>query len=97
MRSARSRPEVPANRPGLPLKTQRLEEDLSKTTLLRLAAAELSGTDRDSVDAKLADQAIRLHGAAAPTAAAYCALEAWGEDAKDEYDMWFRVFRRLHN
>lgn len=40
---------------------------------------------------------MALYGEDAPTMAAWCALEAWCEDDKEEYDFWIGIFQRLRN
>jgi hypothetical protein len=46
---------------------------------------------------EIVDRAIALYGGDAPTAAAYCALDAWCEGNRDEYHLWLDVFLRLRN
>lgn len=51
----------------------------------------------ETVESSIVQHAAELYGSDAPTAVAFCALEAWFEDKKDEYSLWLRVFRRLRN
>lgn len=48
-------------------------------------------------DSRVVDYAMALYGEHAPTAAAFCALEAWHEGKKGEYEFWLRIFRQLRN
>ena len=57
----------------------------------------LGAETSEIVEGSIVYQATALYGSDAPTAVAFCALEAWFEDKKDEYGFWLRVFRRLRN
>lgn len=58
----------------------------------------LSGAASDNEDNfRITECAAALYGSDAPTAVAYCALEAWCEGNQDEYQLWLDVFRRLRN
>ncbi|WP_434721319.1 hypothetical protein [Mesorhizobium sp. RIZ17] len=57
----------------------------------------LGAQTNETVEGSIVQHAAELYGSDAPTAVAFCALEAWFEDKKDEYGFWLRVFRRLRN
>ncbi|MDX8495109.1 hypothetical protein RFN29_26470 [Mesorhizobium sp. VK22B] len=61
------------------------------------ADQSLGATTSEIVEGSIIQHAAELYGSDAPTAVAFCALEAWFEDKKDEYSFWLRVFRRLRN
>jgi hypothetical protein len=74
---------------------------LSRRSDIRLSSDSLiddSLADDEGVrDAQMIAEALALYGGDAPTAIAYCALEAWSEGDQDEYRFWSRLFRRLRN
>jgi len=47
--------------------------------------------------AQRADQALALFGADAPTAVAFCAVDAWLDGEEEEYRSLAGLFRRLSN
>ncbi|MDW5315982.1 hypothetical protein [Rhizobium sp. PL01] len=51
----------------------------------------------NAADDAIVDQALALYGSAAATAIAYCAIDAWFEDEKDEFNRFAAMFRRLRN
>jgi hypothetical protein len=51
----------------------------------------------DLSDEGIITQAHALYGTEAPTAIAYCALDAWFEDKEGEFRRFAGVFRRLRN
>ncbi|RWA68519.1 hypothetical protein EN836_30215 [Mesorhizobium sp. M1C.F.Ca.ET.193.01.1.1] len=57
----------------------------------------LGAKTTEIVEASIIEHAAKLYGSDAPTAVAFCALEAWFENKKDEYSFWLRIFRRLRN
>ncbi|WP_116402058.1 hypothetical protein [Methylovirgula sp. 4M-Z18] len=64
----------------------------STATLLSHSAASASPNE---IEEKMADYAREFFGDEASTAVAYCTLDAWFENKSDEYNTWFRVFKRL--
>jgi hypothetical protein len=61
------------------------------------SCARIDGINAAGNQSEIVDNAIALYGADAPTAAAYCALDAWCEGDRDEYRLWLDIFRRLRN
>ena len=51
----------------------------------------------DQSDELIITQAHALYGSGAPTAIAYCALDAWFEDKEGEFRRLAGIFRRLRN
>lgn len=51
----------------------------------------------DLSDEDITTQAHALYGSEAPTAIAYCALDAWFEDKEGEFRRVAGIFRRLRN
>jgi hypothetical protein len=51
----------------------------------------------DLSDEDIITQAHALYGSEAPTAIAYCALDAWFEDKEGEFRRFAGIFRRLRN
>ena len=54
-------------------------------------------TEGDLSDEEIISQAHALYGSEAPTAIAYCALDAWFEDKEGEFRRVAGIFRRLRN
>ncbi len=46
---------------------------------------------------EIVQAAMVLYGDSAPTAVAWCALDAWCEADIEAYNFWLGVFRRLNN
>lgn len=55
------------------------------------------GVECDPKDEVIINQANALYGREAPTAVAYCGLDAWLGDDEAEFRRFSRVFRRLSN
>ncbi|MCT7375469.1 hypothetical protein [Chelativorans salis] len=51
----------------------------------------------DVDETRIVEWARAIYGADAPTAVAYCALEARAEGNQEEYGFWFGIFNRLRN
>jgi len=53
------------------------------------------GAWKEHEKAGAVETAISLYGNEAATAAAYCALDAWVERRRSDYNFWFDVFVEL--
>jgi len=71
---------------------------LSRKLLSRAATDYLGGKLTAAHEThEIVQAAMALYGDSAPTAVAWCALDAWCEGDQEEYGFWLGVFRSMNN